>query len=339
MPDAARAAGALPPGALPIRALPSLSAGEAAAVEALVERAAAVDGGHPLSEASLLALREPAPAAQHALLVSAGPADGPAGSGAGPDAPLVVVGYAQLPLEGAAELLVDPAARRRGLGSLLAEQLELLADGSGPSEPSELVVWAHGGSAAAAALARRRGYGPVRELQHRRRPLGPDAPLPPLELPDDVALRAFEVGRDEQAWLDLNARAFASHPEQGRWTAADLAARQAEPWFDPAGLLLAVDAQRGRLLASHWTKVEGSAGHRAGEVYVVAVDPAAQGRGLGTAVVLAGLHHLDTAGCASAELYVEADNAAALRLYERLGFELDTSDVLYRRGAAAPGVG
>ncbi|MGQ7295155.1 mycothiol synthase [Quadrisphaera sp. KR29] len=309
MPDTARAPGEGPPSSLP-----DLTDEQAGAVEALVSRAAAADGGHPLSEASLLALRAPAGSARHLLLAGSGGA---------------VVGYAQFPREGGAELLVDPAERGRGLGSLLAEHLERLAG----TEP--LAVWAHGGAPAAAALARRRGYRAVRELQHRRRPLGTAAPLPPLELPDDVAVRAFEVGRDEAAWLELNARAFADHPEQGRWTAADLAARQAEPWFDPAGLLLALDAQHGRLLASHWTKVEGGAG----EVYVVAVDPAAQGRGLGRAVVLAGLHHLDAAGCSSAELYVEADNAAALRLYERLGFELDTADVLYQRGTAGPGAG
>lgn len=320
MPDDAR------DGGVPIpRVLTDLTAAEVAAVEALAARAAAADGGHPLSEASLLALREPGPAARHVL----------AGS---PE----VLGYAQLPREGAAELLVDPAVRGRGLGTALAEQLERLAadpDGApaalAGAAAGALEVWAHGGSPAAAALALSRGYRPVRELQHRRRALGPSVPLPPVELPDDVALRAFEVGRDEEAWLDLNARAFADHPEQGRWTAADLAARQAEPWFDPAGLVLAVDAQRGRLLASHWTKVEDGAG----EVYVVAVDPGAQGRGLGRTVVLAGLHHLDSAGCASAELYVEADNAAALRLYERLGFELDTSDVLYRRDPAGAGAG
>lgn len=323
MPDAVRAAGVLPP-----RVLTALSPAEVGAVEALVARAADADGGHPLSEASLLALRDPAAGAHHVLVGAA--ADDGAHDGA--DGP-AVVGYAQLPGTGGAELLVDPRARRAGLGGLLAQQLEELAGSR------ELEVWAHGGSPGAAALARRRGYAPVRELQHRRRDLGPAAPLPPLEIPDDVALRAFEVGRDEQAWLDLNARAFASHPEQGRWTADDLAARTAEPWFDPAGLLLAVDAQRGRLLASHWTKAEGPETDRAGEVYVVAVDPAAQGRGLGRAVVLAGLHHLDTAGCRSVELYVEADNAAAVRLYERLGFGLDASDVLYRRGASEPVAG
>lgn len=295
--------------------LGALSAGEVGEVEDLVAAAAGSDGGHPVSEAALLALRDAASGARHVLLREGG----------------AVVGYAQLPATGGAELLVAPGARRRGAGTALAEALEGAAAGGG--EP--LRVWAHGHGAGAAALARRRGFSVVRELQHRVRPLGRSAPLPPVEVPDDVQLRAFEVGRDERAWLELNARAFADHPEQGRWTAADLAARQAEPWFDPAGLVLAVDAQEGRLLASHWTKQEpdGGAGGGAGEVYVVAVDPGAQGRGLGRAVLLAGLHHLDTRGCRSAELYVEGDNAPALRLYERLGFALDSSDALYERSA------
>ncbi|MBF5081931.1 mycothiol synthase [Quadrisphaera sp. INWT6] len=299
--------------------LEALSAEEVGEVEELVAAAAASDGGHPVSEAALLALRDAASGARHLLLREGG----------------AVAGYAQLPATGGAELLVAPGARRRGAGTALAEALEGAAAASG--EP--LRVWAHGHGAGAAALARERGYAVVRELQHRVRPLGRSAPLPPVDVPDDVQIRAFEVGRDERAWLDLNARAFADHPEQGRWTAADLAARQAEPWFDPAGLLLAVDAQEGRLLASHWTKHEGGdpaagAGGGAGEVYVVAVDPGAQGRGLGRAVLLAGLHHLDTRGCRSAELYVEGDNAPALRLYEGLGFALDSSDALYERTAA-----
>ncbi len=289
--------------------LEALSPAEVGEVEDLVAAAAGSDGGHPVSEAALLALRDTASGARHVLARDGG----------------AVVGYAQLPSAGGAELLVAPGARRRGTGAALAQALEeAAADG----EP--LRVWAHGHGPGAAALALQRGYAVVRELQHRVRPLGRSVPLPPVEVPDDVQLRAFEVGRDERAWLDLNARAFADHPEQGRWTAADLAARQAEPWFDPAGLLLAVDAQEGRLLASHWTKQDGAG---AGEVYVVAVDPAAQGRGLGRAVLLAGLHHLDTRGARSAELYVEGDNAPALRLYERLGFALDSSDALYERSA------
>jgi mycothiol synthase len=113
----------------------------------------------------------------------------------------------------------------------------------------------------------------------------------------------------------VNAAAFASHPEQGRWTRADLEAREAEPWFDPNGFLL---AWRGTdLLGYHWTKVHSAT---LGEVYVLGVDPSAQGLGLGGVLLDRGLSHLLARGCDQVLLYVEADNTVALRLYERSGF-------------------
>ncbi len=54
-------------------------------------------------------------------------------------------------------------------------------------------------------------------------------------------------------------------------------------------MFLAVDETTGKLLGFHWTKVHNT---DLGEVYVVGVDPAAQGRGLGAALTLVGLHHL-----------------------------------------------
>jgi mycothiol synthase len=153
-------------------------------------------------------------------------------------------------------------------------------------------------------------------------------------------VRPFRPGRDEAAWLRVNARAFATHPEQGRWTETDLRLREDEPWFDPAGFLMAwrgdPDAG-GVLLGSHWTKVHpaGDAGPEpVGEVYVLGIDPDAQGLGLGRALTALGLAHLRDRGLREVLLYTEEDNAAAVHLYERSGFRRYAVDVSWRRAGA-----
>ena len=138
-------------------------------------------------------------------------------------------------------------------------------------------------------------------------------------------------GQDDDAeLLRVNNAAFAWHPEQSGWKPADIAERRAEPWFDPAGLFMAFDEQTGRLLGFHWTKVHDES---LGEVYVVGVDPAAQGRGIGATLTLVGLHHLAERLSGSDRptvmLYVEADNSAAVNTYRRLGFEVSSVDVAY----------
>jgi mycothiol synthase len=156
------------------------------------------------------------------------------------------------------------------------------------------------------------------------------AELPDAALPDNVTLRAFAPGQDEEAWLAANKAAFAHHPEQGNMTRQDLEARMAEDWFDPAGFLLAVDPSD-RILGFHWTKVHPRHGtHPAiGEVYVVGVAPEAQGMGLGKALTLAGIKYLHGKGLHAVMLYTDADNAPAVSLYRRLGFTRWDADVMY----------
>ena len=152
------------------------------------------------------------------------------------------------------------------------------------------------------------------------------------ETPSDagaVHLRSFRPG-DEAEVLRVNAAAFAHHPEQGSMDADELAERMAEPWFDPAGLLVAADGDR--LLGFHWTKRHSAT---LGEVYVVGIDPASQGLGLGKVLVDAGLRHLRDGGAEDVLLYVESDNVPAVRLYEGLGFTHAPADthVMYVRPA------
>src|SRR6185436_2799235 len=153
-------------------------------------------------------------------------------------------------------------------------------------------------------------------------------PLPPY---DASRVRSY-LPTDADELVRVNAAAFAHHPEQGSMDAANLAERMAEPWFDPAGLLVAADGDR--LLGFHWTKQHSP---DLGEVYVVGIDPAAQGRGLGSLLTLAGLHHLAGLGVREVLLYVESDNAPAIAVYSRLGFRHDAADthVMYRRASGA----
>lgn len=219
-----------------------------------------------------------------------------------------------------AELVVDPPARRRGLGAAMTRTG--LAEGGDGAR-----IWAHGNIQAARTLAASLGLVVVRELLQMRRPL---ADLPPVTVPDGVRIATYSGPSDDAELLRVNNAAFAWHPEQGGWTDADIAERRVEPWFDPEGIFLAVDEATGKVLGFHWTKVHSG---DLGEVYVVGVDPSAQGRGLGVTLTLVGLHHLAETLTASSRpavmLYVEADNAAAVKTYERLGFAVSTADAAY----------
>ncbi len=163
--------------------------------------------------------------------------------------------------------------------------------------------------------------------------------LPPGSLPrSGLHLRAFAPGVDEDAWVAVNNRAFAGHPEQGSWTRETLREREREPWFTPADFLLG--ELDGRLVGWCWTKVHRDEDPPVGEIYVIGVDPAAQGTGLGRALVLAGLERMERSGLSTAMLYVDAANEPALRLYRSLGFRqarVDRSYVLAGGGPSPAG--
>jgi mycothiol synthase len=252
-----------------------------------------------------------------------------------------LAGYAHLePTNGkgsTAEMMTDPSHRRAGVATALIRDLEQALE----PQAEDLRLWSHGDLASARAFATRNGYGRVRELWQMRRPLRPAvSSLPPVLVPEGFKTRHFVVGRDEQAWLRVNARAFVDHPEQGRLTRHDLDQRIAEPWFDPQGFILIEDIRdpHAVLAASHWTKVVGGQDPRTstGEVYVVGVDPAYQGRGLGRTATILGLAHLRQKGLTEAMLYVDADNRAALATYRGLDFDRSGVDIMYSRIVHSP---
>ncbi|HEY6276783.1 MAG TPA: mycothiol synthase [Streptosporangiaceae bacterium] len=310
---------------------------EAAAVLRLVDTVTAADGVGPLSEQILLHVRHGGDHGARNLLVWRDE---------------TLAGFAHLDAGGlAGELAVHPAYRGHGLGRALARALAAGAAGR------PLLLWAHGDLPAAAALAASAGFTRQRGLWRMYRPLADPPPEP--RLPPGFSVRTFVPGQDEQAWLAVNARAFADHPEQGRWTWQDLAQREQEPWFDPAGFFLA--ERDGRLAGFHWTKIHNrapasqpaadspapatpsaaatppaagappaAASPPIGEVYVIGVDPSAQGTGLGRALTLVGLHYLRDRGLPGVMLYVDESNTPAIALYESLGFSRAATDVVYQ---------
>ncbi|MDN4643633.1 mycothiol synthase [Arthrobacter sp. PsM3] len=292
-------------------------------VLALAADAEESDGNPPLSEQTLVTLRA-ADAGEHSVLTLAlySPND-KSDPATAQDLAGVAVVIGDPDGTGVLEIAVHPSYRNQGVADRLVGELKNTRGFTG------LKAWSHGNHEAAADLAARYGYGPVRELW-KMRLTGAAAELPDVPLPDGVTLRDFVPGRDEDPWLAANRAAFAHHAEQGNMTRADLDARMAEPWFDPAGFLLAVDAAD-RILGYHWTKVHPRHGdHPAiGEVYVVGVTPGAQGSGLGKALTVAGVRHLQHQGLHAVMLYVDADNIPAVSLYRRLGFTRWDVDVMY----------
>jgi mycothiol synthase len=288
-------------------------------VIALVASAASADGHVPLSEEARLAVAHGRPGTMHLI------EHGAAGS---------VLGYSYIgaadpddPGSGrSCELVIAPEARRAGLGTLLAR--DSLSAGA-------TRFWAHGAHPGSRRVAAKLGLVESRELRLLEL-TGWSAPALSPKPPTGISIRAFRSGEDDNAWLKLNAEAFAEHPEQGQWGTADLAERILEPWFDPAGFFLAerTGPSGGReLVGFHWTKTHPAGAYAeeaVGEVYVLGVSPRAQGTGLGRVLLQLGLDYLTKRGFRTVILYVDGDNTAAVRLYERAGFHTRSVDLEYR---------
>jgi len=300
-----------------------LKPADAAAVLELVRRAAAQDGVMPLSEHVVLQLRYGSEQSARNLLLWH-------------DGALAGYGDTTDPAGGAeGEMVIDPPLRQRGLGLALGRALSDEAGSAG------LQLWAHGDLPAAARLAAAAGFHRSRALWQLRRSL--EGPVSEPRLADGITVRTFRVGQDEDAWVALNHRAFSRHPEQGAWTRTDLEMREREPWFDPAGFFLA--ERDGAIVGFHWTKIHSGTsesggasdqGHEPiGEVYVVGVDPSAQGTGLGRALTIIGLRYLRERRLDQVMLYVDETNTAAIGLYESLGFAHWSTDVMFAPDAPA----
>ena len=302
-----------------IVSLDHLDPTQQAQVLSLIAAASDRDGVPPVSEHVLLHLRHGGDKADTHFIAER---DGD------------VLGYAHLDLtdqvEGpSAELVVHPDYRKKGIGQSLLAALQQRAG-------KTLRLWSHGDLLGAKNIAEKAGFVRTRTVIQMRRSL--NDPIP--EISREIAIRNFLPGIDNDEWIALNNKAFESHPEQGNWSSRDLDVRTKEEWFDPQGFLIA--EENGEMTGFCWTKIHGGHTHKhshseaehdhdpIGEIYIMGVAPKFAGKGIGKAVTIAGLRYMRYQGIFSAMLYVDADNVAAIKLYQSLGFTEWGRDVLYR---------
>ena len=280
-----------------------------AEARALLSAVEAADGVEPFGEAFVLGLSDPAAGHRHLRVLDDGS----------------LVGLAAV-ADDSAELAVAVDHRRRGAGTALLRAVDELVG-------KPLPVWAHGNVPGAAELAASSGRRVVRELLQMTASgqavsgLGEEEPPAGIRL-EDLPAATARMGEDavDEAWLAVNNEAFDWHPEQGGWDLERLRRGRSVEWFDPAGVLFAVDGDTGEILGFHWTKRHGGG---VGEVYVIGLADAARGRGIGGWLTRAGMRHLRDQGDDRVILYVEGDNEPAVRTYGRTGFEVARRDVMY----------
>jgi mycothiol synthase len=295
-----------------------LSSTDLVAVTRLHDAAEAVDGHPALNEAVWRDLDRPR-AGDSASVLATTTGGAPAGFAH------VYRSDSFSPPHWAVGIVVDPDARDGAVAQALLERsaAHVAAHGGGT-----MVLWLLDPDDTLDAAASAAGFETQRELLQQRVAL-PRGEEP--RWPDGVTVRTFTPGTDDAAWLAVNNRAFANHPEQGGWIEETLQRRLGEPWFDPDGFLLAFDAAG--VAGFCWTKVHPATGDEPelGEIFVIGVDPDRQGTGLGRALVLGGLAHLAGRGIGTGMLFVDGANTGAVRLYEALGFRTHRVDRAYAR--------
>jgi len=293
----------------------ALDDAQQAAVADLLRRAGQAQGHPPLPEPQLLGFARHGGSGAPGRIVLARRGDDVAG-----------VAFLSPAHDGSTVLhvVVDPGGDGDELANALIARATEVAPPGAP-----LHLWAMLAGPADDRRAAAHGFSKDRDLLQLRVPLPLASDV--VEATRPLVVRPFELGRDEEVWVETNNRAFSGHPEQGGWTVEELHERLTAEWVDLDGFLVADDPDGQGLIGSCWTKVHPTTNPVMGEIYVIAVDPRHKGEGWGRLLTVAGLQWLAGRGVPVGMLYTDATNEAAVALYHSLGFSLDHTDRSYRR--------
>jgi mycothiol synthase len=215
------------------------------------------------------------------------------------------------------EVYVVPKARRRGTGTRLLAQAEIVAD------EDRLGATARRDEPAAAPFLGSHGYARSLEMWLMQIDLDHEPPQPCW--PDGIIVRAFRP-EEARAVKELFDIAYAKEPDF-----------REEPYEDWSGFMLDDTSFE----AESWFVAEAADGSLAGaalnwkEGYVkdLVVHPAHRRHGLGEGLMLHTFRHFKARGAPTVTLKTDSVNTSqAWRLYERLGMRtIRTYDVFEKR--------
>ena len=225
-----------------------------------------------------------------------------------------------------AEVAVLPAHRRRGVGrQLLDTAIARVGELKASVLHIQVPVLSRGGR----FLLEDSGFNAARRYWRLAATVDGVGATP---LPSGYSIRHFELDRDEQALTDLQNAAFT-----GSWgfapnTAEEIAARvRLRPWESDGILLLQYGQQ---VCGYNWTQRPKQSDVSTGYIGMTGVHPDYRGKGLGRAIVSAGMAYLESKGAKTVKLEVDHSNKPARELYLSLGFDLLEENVWYELNLA-----
>ncbi len=232
---------------------------------------------------------------------------------------------------------VDPAWRRRGVGTALMRETErrnaMLAAPQPTDRPRVHGCFNDDRNVGGRALAEREGYKQARWFFDMQRP-GLDRELPEIRaLPDGIEVRPLEESQYRAIWR-ADIEAFRDHWGGGDESDQAFRRYQDAPDFDPSLWVVAWDGQEvaAASINTIYRHENEELGLKRGWLDSVFTRRPWRKRGLATGLITRSLHILAERGIEVAALGVDADNpSGALRLYESLGFAVTERASAWRK--------
>lgn len=246
---------------------------------------------------------------------------------AGAIAGYALVAYERPIARAVAEGGVLPSRRGRGIGRAL---IRAVAEHSASLGVDALHIEAGENNDALTRLLASEGFEAIKRFWQMR--WQGDAP-PDARLPTGFAARSLAAGRDEAALTELQNISFGENWGFSPNSVEQIAARVRQNKGGPEAILFLTegDAQSGKPAAYNWTMFSADAAAPSGVISMTGVHPDYRGRGLGRAVVTAGIAYLVGRGARTVTLEVDSDNAPARELYLTLGFRKVSATVWHER--------